>query len=166
MYYVYLHQLSLDRAGYFNSFGRKRRLQEFPGCPVVRMRRFAHFHCQGPGLIPGRGTKILQASMAKKKIATGVGLTLFKHYQCYVTRNCLQNIVLRVKKKNAQKSVTAHCQYIFFPLSSEHALFVLSSSESCINVPNYTPVSAPSLYAQLSVQLMFMHLWLLLHYVL
>ena len=31
---------------------------EFSGCPVVRTQRF---HCWGPGSIPGRGTKILQA---------------------------------------------------------------------------------------------------------
>lgn len=29
---------------------------EFPGGPVVRA---WHFHCHGPGLIPGQGTKIL-----------------------------------------------------------------------------------------------------------
>ena len=40
---------------------------EFPGSPVVRVRRF---HCWGSGLIPGRGTKTLKAewrSQIKKK---------------------------------------------------------------------------------------------------
>ena len=32
--------------------------REFLGGPVVRTR---HFHCQGPGSIPGQGTKIPQA---------------------------------------------------------------------------------------------------------
>ena len=32
-------------------------LREFPGAPVVRT---LPFHCWGLGLIPGRGTKILQ----------------------------------------------------------------------------------------------------------
>ena len=35
------------------------RRREFPGSPVVRTRCF---HCQGPGSIPGQGTKILQAA--------------------------------------------------------------------------------------------------------
>ena len=42
--------------------------REFPGGPVVRTRCF---HCQGPGLVPGRGTKIPRAvrrSQKKKKI--------------------------------------------------------------------------------------------------
>ena len=38
--------------------------QELPGCPVVRT---WHFHFQGPGLIPGQGTKILQASWHSQK---------------------------------------------------------------------------------------------------
>ena len=32
---------------------------ELPGGPVVRTQ---HFHCRGPGSIPGRRTKILQAT--------------------------------------------------------------------------------------------------------
>ena len=42
------------------------RTWEFPGGPMVRTQPF---HGCGPGSIPGRGTKILQAA-AKKKIAT------------------------------------------------------------------------------------------------
>ena len=38
--------------------------REFPGSPVVRT---LHFHCEGPGSIPGRGTKILQSHMAQPK---------------------------------------------------------------------------------------------------
>ena len=38
--------------------------QELPGGPVVRT---WHFYCQGHGLIPGRGTKILQASWHSQK---------------------------------------------------------------------------------------------------
>ena len=37
---------------------------EFPGGPVVRTQCF---YCQGPGLIPGRGTKILQATWRGQK---------------------------------------------------------------------------------------------------
>ena len=37
---------------------------DFPGGPVVRT---WCFHCQGPGLIPGQGTKIPLASKVKKK---------------------------------------------------------------------------------------------------
>ena len=33
--------------------------QDFPGGPVVRAQRF---HCRGPGLTPGQGTKIPQAA--------------------------------------------------------------------------------------------------------
>ena len=36
----------------------------FPGGPVVRT---PHFHCRGPGSIPGQGTKILQAERRGKK---------------------------------------------------------------------------------------------------
>ena len=36
-----------------------RNLWKYPSGPVVRTR---HFHCQGPGPIPGAGTKMLQAS--------------------------------------------------------------------------------------------------------
>ena len=36
----------------------KAQSREFPGGPVLRV---PHFHCLGPGLIPGQGTKILQA---------------------------------------------------------------------------------------------------------
>ena len=36
---------------------------EFPGGPVVRT---WSVHCHGPGSVPGRGTKILQATWAKK----------------------------------------------------------------------------------------------------
>ena len=38
--------------------------REFPDGPVVRT---WHFHYQGPGSIPGRGTKILQATQPNKK---------------------------------------------------------------------------------------------------
>ena len=37
---------------------------EFPGRPLVRTLRF---HCQGPGLIPGRETKILGAVWQSQK---------------------------------------------------------------------------------------------------
>ena len=37
---------------------------EFPGSPVVRTR---HFHCWGPGSIPGWGTKIPQAAQSGQK---------------------------------------------------------------------------------------------------
>ena len=37
---------------------------KFPGGPVLRTQ---HFHCRGPGSIPGRGTKILQAMLCRKK---------------------------------------------------------------------------------------------------
>ena len=40
-----------------------RYFREFPGCPMVRTTRS---HPEGPGLIPGRGTKIQQKK--KKKI--------------------------------------------------------------------------------------------------
>ena len=36
----------------------------FPGGPVVRTQ---HFHCQGPGSIPGWGTKIRQAMQCGQK---------------------------------------------------------------------------------------------------
>ena len=39
-------------------------LREFPGGPVVRT---WCFHCQDPGLIPGQGTKIQQASWCGEK---------------------------------------------------------------------------------------------------
>ena len=38
--------------------------REFPGGPVVRT---WHSHCQGPGSIPGQGTKILQAEWGGQK---------------------------------------------------------------------------------------------------
>ena len=38
-------------------------LREFPGGPVVTT---ARFHCQGPGSIPGQGTKIPQATWRAK----------------------------------------------------------------------------------------------------
>ena len=34
------------------------KLREFPGSPVVRTPRTPCFHCRGPGLIPGQGTKV------------------------------------------------------------------------------------------------------------
>ena len=37
---------------------------EFPGGPVVRTR---HFHCWGPGSIPGQETEIPQASQCRQK---------------------------------------------------------------------------------------------------
>ena len=37
---------------------------EFPGGPVIRTQ---HFHCQGPGLIPGQGNKIPQVMQCKKR---------------------------------------------------------------------------------------------------
>ena len=47
-------------------FNLKKRRREFPGGPVVRSQ---HFHCWGPGSIPGRGTKIPTSPVAwpKKK---------------------------------------------------------------------------------------------------
>ena len=38
---------------------------EFPGGLVVRIR---HFHCPGPGSIPGEGTEIPQAAQHSQKI--------------------------------------------------------------------------------------------------
>ena len=38
--------------------------KEFPGGPVVRI---WHFHCWGPGSIPGQGTKISQATRHGQK---------------------------------------------------------------------------------------------------
>ena len=38
--------------------------EEFPGGPVVRT---CHFHCQGPGFNPSRGTKIPQATRCVQK---------------------------------------------------------------------------------------------------
>ena len=43
---------------------QKLRCWEFPGGPVVRTRRFHH---GGPGSIPGRGTKILQARQVSRE---------------------------------------------------------------------------------------------------
>lgn len=37
---------------------------EFPGSPVIKT---LHFHCRGPGTIPGRGTKISKASRHGQK---------------------------------------------------------------------------------------------------
>ena len=37
---------------------------KFPDGLVIRTR---HFHCQGPGSVPGQGTKILQAMQRGKK---------------------------------------------------------------------------------------------------
>ena len=37
---------------------------KFPDGLVIRTQ---HFHCQGPGSIPGQGTKILQAMQRGKK---------------------------------------------------------------------------------------------------
>ena len=45
--------------------GLKKR--ELPGGPVVRI---LHFHCCGPGSIPGRGTKILQAVPKKDFVSS------------------------------------------------------------------------------------------------
>ena len=42
----------------------KKKKGEFPGGLVVRI---WHFHSRGPGLIPGWGTKILQAAQSKRK---------------------------------------------------------------------------------------------------
>ena len=42
------------------------RLGEFPGGPVVKT---PHLHCRGVGLIPGLGTKILQASQPGQVLA-------------------------------------------------------------------------------------------------
>ena len=38
--------------------------EKFPDGPVVRTQRF---HCRGPSSIPGRGTKILQATQCSQK---------------------------------------------------------------------------------------------------
>ena len=47
-------------------------MRELPGGLVVRN---LGFHCQGPGSIPGRGTKILQAAMLdQKKIIVIIGV--------------------------------------------------------------------------------------------
>ena len=47
-----------------HNYGIKiRSVKEFPGGPVVRIRRF---HCYSPGSIPGWETKVLQAVQPKK----------------------------------------------------------------------------------------------------
>ena len=43
---------------------KQQKFREFPGGPVVRT---LHFHCCGPGLIPGWGTKIPQATQHGQK---------------------------------------------------------------------------------------------------
>ena len=59
-------------------FGQNWNFREFPGSPVVKT---WHFHCQGLGLIPGQGTKILQAEWQdqkkKKRNFTGIGRVTF-----------------------------------------------------------------------------------------
>ena len=47
-------------------FKKKKNIEGFPGGLEVKVPRF---HCRGKGLIPGQGTKILQAmcGMAKKR---------------------------------------------------------------------------------------------------
>ena len=47
-----------------NLIVREEESEEFPGSPVVRVSRF---HCQGRWLIPGQGTKILQAGQCGQK---------------------------------------------------------------------------------------------------
>ena len=43
--------------------------KEFPGSPEVK---YEHFHCRGPGSIPGQGTKIPQnVQGGEKKKKTG-----------------------------------------------------------------------------------------------
>ena len=42
----------------------KMKFREFPGGPVVRTPRF---HCRGPGLLPGRATKIPKATWRGQK---------------------------------------------------------------------------------------------------
>ena len=49
---------------YIFFFSKKTALWEFPGGPVVRTQ---HFHCQCPGLIPGRGTKTPEAARHSQK---------------------------------------------------------------------------------------------------
>ena len=46
------------------SLKKKRSHREFPGGPVVRIRRF---HCQGLGSIPHWGTKIPQVAQRSQK---------------------------------------------------------------------------------------------------
>lgn len=48
----------------FSSFLNSTFLWEFPSGPLVKTHCF---YCQGPGLIPGRRAKILQASVTKKR---------------------------------------------------------------------------------------------------
>ena len=68
---VKYHHLSIPNNGtnipvYLYSFtnNSKKNLREFPGGPVLRT---PHFHCQGPGSIPGQGTKIPQAAQHDQK---------------------------------------------------------------------------------------------------
>ena len=49
---------------------QKRKLREFPGSPVVRIRRF---HCDDLGSIPCGGSKILQAVLQGPKIKESSG---------------------------------------------------------------------------------------------
>ena len=52
---VYDMPITLDKKSYF---------RDFPGNPLVRTECF---HCQGPGSIPGWGTKLLQATHSGQK---------------------------------------------------------------------------------------------------
>ena len=62
---------------------------EFPGGPVVRT---WPFHCGGPGSVPGRGTKILQAS------------------------RCSQEKRKKKKKKKEKKNTVENCQVYRSPV--------------------------------------------------
>ena len=48
---------------------------EFPGGPGMRARRFP---CPGPGSVPGRGAKILQAAQRGQKKDTYTSTTFYK----------------------------------------------------------------------------------------
>lgn len=50
----------IEQEGKMNILNHKNSINgEFSGALVVTAQ---HFHCQGPGMIPGRGTKVLQHS--------------------------------------------------------------------------------------------------------
>ena len=64
-----------------SNLNNNRNLGEFPGGPVVRTQ---HFHCRGPGSIPSRETKILQAAWRGQK----------KKKKNYTVRLCTQAALL------------------------------------------------------------------------
>ena len=85
--------------------------QELPGCPVVRT---WHFYCQGHGLIPGWGTKILQASWYSQK---------------------------KKKKKDGLYMVFAPTFFFKIPNITGYIKincdFITSSGENCFSYPKY-----------------------------